>query len=188
VFTARVSPIRHRSQVRYSWHAGCPVALSGLAMITMTYRGFDHKVHKGRMVVNAAATGKLIAVFHKLFEMRYPIRRMVPVDAYHGSDYASIEADNTSSFNCRNATGSASWSEHAYGLAVDLNPCENPYVAADGSEAHPRCRKFVDRKLQGPGIVHAGDPVVLAFASVGWGWGGTWQGARDYQHFSANGR
>jgi D-alanyl-D-alanine carboxypeptidase-like protein len=188
VFTARVTPIRHRSQVRYSWHPGCPVALSGLAMITMTYRGFDHKVHTGRMVVNAAATGKLIAVFHKLFEMRYPIRRMVPVDAYHGSDYASIEADNTSSFNCRNATGSSSWSEHAYGLAVDLNPCENPYVAADGSEAHPRCRKFVDRDLQGQGIVHAGDPVVLAFASVGWGWGGIWQGDRDYQHFSANGR
>jgi len=188
VFTAKVSRIRHRFEVRYSWHPGCPVAPSRLRLITMTYRGFDHKVHTGRMVANAAAAGKLIAVFRKLFEMRYPIRRMVPVDAYHGSDYASIEADNTSSFNCRNATGSSSWSEHAYGLAVDLNPCENPYVAADGSEAHPRCRKFVDRGLQGPGIIHAGDQVVLAFASVGWGWGGTWQGARDYQHFSANGR
>ena len=87
-FTATVSRIGNRSQVRYSWHPGCPVALSGLRMITMTYRGFDHRVHTGRMVVNAAVTGKLIMVFRKLFAMRYPIRQMVPVDVYHGSDYA----------------------------------------------------------------------------------------------------
>jgi hypothetical protein len=187
-FTAKVSRIRHRSQVRYSWHPGCPVAPSGLRLITMTYRGFDHRVHTGRLVVNAAVTGKLILVFRKLFAMRYPIRRMVLVDAYHGSDFASIQADNTSAFNCRDAAGSSSWSEHAYGLAVDLDPCENPYVYADGYEAHKRCRKYVDRSLHDPGVIHASDKVVRAFASIGWGWGGAWQGARDYQHFSANGR
>jgi hypothetical protein len=186
-FTARVSRIR-RSEVRYSWHPGCPVAPSSLRLITMTYRGFDHRVHTGRLVVNAAVTGKLIRVFRKLFAMRYPIRRMVPVDAYHGSDFASIQADNTSAFNCRDATGSSSWSEHAYGLAVDLDPCQNPYVYADGYEAHKRCRKYVDRSRHDPGLIHPGDKVVLAFASVGWGWGGTWLGDRDYQHFSANGR
>jgi D-alanyl-D-alanine carboxypeptidase-like protein len=187
-FTATVSRIRRRSQVRYSWHPGCPVAFSRLRLITMTYRGFDHKVREGRLVVNAAVTGKLIGVFRRLFAMRYPIRRMVPVDAYHGSDFASIQADNTSAFNCRDATGSSSWSEHAYGLAVDLNPCENPYVYADGHEAHKHCRKYTDRSLRDPGVIHAGDRVVRAFASAGWGWGGTWQGDRDYQHFSANGR
>jgi hypothetical protein len=188
VFTAKVSRIRHRSQLRYSWHPGCPTAPSALRLITMTYRGFDHRVHTGRLVVNAAVTGKLILVFRKLFAMRYPIRSMVPVDAFHGSDFASIQADNTSALNCRDATGSSSWSEHAYGLAVDLDPCENPYVAADGYEAHQRCRVYVDRGLPDPGVIHAGDKVVRAFASVGWGWGGTWLGTRDYQHFSANGR
>jgi hypothetical protein len=187
-FTAKITRIQHRSQVRYSWHPGCPVAFSELRLITMTYRGFDGHVHTGALVVNAAVTGKLILVFRKLFAMRYPIRSMVPVDAYHGSDFASIQADNTSAFNCRDATGSSTWSEHAYGLAVDLDPCENPYVYADGYEAHRRCRKFVDRSLHDPGIIHAGDQVVRAFASVGWGWGGTWPGDRDYQHFSANGR
>jgi hypothetical protein len=188
VFTAKVTPIQGRAQVKYSWHPGCPVAPTALRLITMTYRGFDHKVHTGRMVANAAVTAKLILVFRKLFAMHYPIRQMVPVDVYHGSDFASIQADNTSSFNCRNATGSTSWSEHAYGLAVDLNPCENPYVAADGFEAHKRCRRFVDRNLNVPGLIQAGSPVVAAFASVGWGWGGIWVGARDYQHFSVNGR
>ncbi len=143
VFTAKVSRIQQRSQVRYSWHPGCPVAVSGLRLITMTYRGFDHKVHTGRLVVNAAVTGKLILVFRKLFAVHYPIRRMVPVDVYHGSDYASIQADNTSAFNCRDATGSSSWSEHAYGLAVDLDPCENPYISADGhGGAQSACRKI----------------------------------------------
>jgi D-alanyl-D-alanine carboxypeptidase len=188
VFTATVSRIRHRWQVRYSWHPGCPVAPSRLRLITMTYRGFDHQVHTGQLVVSAAVTGKLIGVFRELFAVRYPIRQMVPVDAYHGSDFASIQADNTSAFNCRDATGSSSWSEHAYGLAVDLDPCQNPYVSAGGYEAHQRCRTYVDRSLHDRGVIHAGDEVVRAFASVGWGWGGTWQGARDYQHFSANGR
>lgn len=188
MFTAKVSRIRHRSEVRYSWHPGCPVAPSRLRLITMTYRGFDRKVHMGRLVVNAAVAGKMIVVFRKLFAMRYPIRKIVPVDGYHGSDFASIQADNTSAFNCRDATGSSSWSEHAFGLAVDLNPCENPYVSAGGYEAHKRCRKYVDRSLHYMGVIHAGDKVVRAFASVGWAWGGTWQGAHDYQHFSANGR
>lgn len=187
VFTAKVSRI-HRSEVRFSWHPGCPVAPSRLRLITMPYRGFDHRVHLGRLVVNAAVARKLIRVFRRLFALHFPIREMVPVDVYHGSDFASIQADNTSAFNCRDATGSSTWSEHAYGLAVDLDPCENPYVYANGYEAHKRCRRYVDRSLHDPGIIHPGDAVVRAFTSVGWGWGGTWTGDRDYQHFSANGR
>lgn len=186
-FTWHLSRVR-RSQVRYSWHPGCPVSLRGLRRLTVTYRGFDHRAHTGALVVNASAAKKLATVFKRLYRMHYPIRRMVPVDAYHGSDFKSIDADNTSAFNCRSATGSSSWSEHAYGLAVDLNPCENPYVYADGHEEHKHCRKYVDRGRHDPGLVHAGDPVVKAFATIGWGWGGIWHGDRDYQHFSANGR
>ena len=37
-------------------------------------------------------------------------------------------------------------------------------------------------------MIHAGDVVVSAFASAGWGWGGNFDGAKDYQHFSASGR
>jgi len=29
---------------------------------------------------------------------------------------------------------------------------------------------------------------VRAFDAAGWGWGGRWSGAKDYQHFSASGR
>ena len=187
-FAATITKIKKKSQVKHSWHAGCPVPLSGLRMIEMTYRGFDHDTHTGRMVVAAGAAHDVVKVFKRLYKQKYPIKRMKPVDAYDGSDYKSIDADNTSAFNCRSATGSSSWSEHAYGKAIDVNPCENPYVEADGTSAHKHCRKYNDRSRHDKGLIHAGDPTVDAFASIGWGWGGIWSGARDYQHFSASGR
>ena len=140
------------------------------------------------MVVNADSARKIVKVFHTLYDEHYPIRRMELVDKYGGSDFKSIEADNTSAFNCRNATGSSSWSQHAYGHAVDLNTCENPYVHPNGHIEHPRCVKYGNRKRHDPGLIHAGDKVVRAFRSIGWGWGGTWGGPWDFQHFSATGR
>jgi hypothetical protein len=185
-FSAKITPVS-RSTVRYSWHPGCPVGIDGLRLIRMTYWGMDHRPHDGEMVVSAHAAGKLVKVFRQLYASRYPIRRMELVDRYKGSDFKSIEADNTSAFNCRNATGSSSWSQHAYGLAVDLNTCENPYVHPNGHIEHPRCVKYGNRKRHDPGLIHGGDRVVRAFRSIGWGWGGSWGGPWDFQHFSANG-
>ncbi|MFD0901184.1 M15 family metallopeptidase [Actinomadura sediminis] len=187
-FRAEVKEVTARD-LPHSWREGCPVPPGDLRMIEMTYWGFDDRPHTGgRLVVNESAADDLVSVFRKLYQMRYPIDRMEPVDKYEGSDFDSIEANNTSAFNCRQATGSGSWSQHAYGLAVDINPCQNPYVSADGSIAHPDCVKYRNRDLDEPGMIHAGDDVVDAFADIGWGWGGTWTGAKDYQHFSSNGR
>ena len=178
-----------RADLRHSWRPGCPVPPSGLRMIEMTYWGMDGRPHTGgRLVVNARAAEDLVGVFRKLFDDRYPIERMEPVDKYRGSDFDSIEANNTSAFNCRRATGSSSFSQHAYGLAIDINPCQNPYVYADGHIAHKKCAKYKDRDRDDPGMIHAGDDVVEAFEEIGWGWGGEWSGAKDYQHFSSTGR
>jgi len=170
-----------------SWHPGCPVALRDLRVVSASYRGFDGRAHTGRLIVNRAVVADVVTVLHKLFDARFPIRRMEPVDAYGGSDYRSIEADNTSAFNCRPVAGTASWSEHAYGEAIDLDPVENPSVSG-GTTSHAASRRYLDRSLRLPGMIHAGDVVVRAFASVGWGWGGSWSGDKDYQHFSVNGR
>ncbi|MCW2938295.1 MAG: hypothetical protein JWN00_1280 [Actinomycetia bacterium] len=186
-FTAHISAV-NRATVKYSWHPGCPVPVSGLRLIKMTYWGMDAAPHTGQMVVNATVAKDVVKVFKKVYAAKFPIRRMELVDVYKGSDFNSIEADNTSAFNCRAATGSTSWSQHAYGLAIDVNTCENPYVAADGTIAHPKCVKFGDRSLHVPGMIHEGDVVYRAFTSIGWGWGGLWNGTRDYQHFSSNGR
>ncbi len=171
-----------------SWRAGCPVGLDDLRLVRARYWGFDGRVHTGRIVVHRDVAGDVVAVLRRLYTERFPIRRMVPVDAYGGSDFRSIEADNTSAFNCRFVDGTTRWSEHAYGRAVDLNPIENPYVTSGGTTSHPASRPYLRRAPYRPGMAVEGGAVVRAFDAVGWGWGGRWPGDRDYQHFSASGR
>ena len=171
-----------------SWRPGCPVSISQLRVLTMTYWGFDGRPHIGRLVVNADVAGGVVSVFHRLYDARFPIRRMQPVDLYGGSDFRSIEADNTSAFNCRAATGSTHWSEHAYGHAIDVDPIENPYVDG-GRTSHPASRPYLDRSRHRPGMAYPGGTLVGAFAAISWGWGGSWSGTvHDYQHFSRSGR
>ena len=117
------------------WRPGCPVGLSDLRRVTLTYVGFDGRAHQGALVVNRTVAAPVARAFGELYAARFPIRRMLPIEAYGGSDFGSIEADNTSAFNCRSATGSSHWSEHAYGRAIDLDPIENPYVSG-GSTSH----------------------------------------------------
>ena len=108
------------------WRPGCPVALSELRRVTITYVGFDGRAHRGALVVNRSVAAPVARVFGELYAARFAIRRMVPIEAYGGDDFRSIEADNTSAFNCRNATGGSNWSEHAYGRAIDLDPAREP--------------------------------------------------------------
>lgn len=169
-----------------TWHPGCPVPLSDLSYLRISYLGFDHRPHLGELVVATVVAPQIISAFHALFDSRYPIRQMRLVDDFGGSDDRSMAADNTSGFNCRASTGGSTFSQHSYGAAVDLNPVENPYVG-DGVVLPPAGSAYVDRPDE-PGVIHDGDDVVRAFASIGWGWGGDWSSPQDFQHFSANGR
>jgi hypothetical protein len=184
----RLSPAVRKRVTGVSWHRGCPVGLDGLRYVRVSYIGFDGEPHTGELMVAASAVRAMRRAFATLYEARFPIRRMRLVDDYRGDDYASIEADNTSAFNCRRATGSTRWSDHAYGRAIDVNPIENPYVAADGSTAHRASVPYLKRSRHRRGMAYRGGVLVRAFARVGWGWGGTWSGPVDYQHFSSTGR
>ena len=176
------------SRLPASWHAGCPVGPSQLRLLALPYIGFDGATHTGEMVVHTDVAERVVGVFKKLYDARYPIQRMVLVDAYGGSDDASVVANNTSAFNCRAVTGGSSWSEHAYGKAIDINPLQNPYVYRDGHVFDPAAAPYVDRSRREPGMIHAGDTVTQAFGAIGWGWGGNFSTFKDYQHFSASGR
>ena len=185
--TARVIPADVRDWMTpTSWRPGCPVALDDLRLLNVSHYDFAGRVRQGSLVVHRDAAADMVSVMRRLYAARFPIRRMRLVDAYGGSDFASIEADNTSAFNCRNATGSGSWSEHAYGRAIDVNPIENPYVSG-GSTSHPASVPYLSRSPYRAGMAVPGGVLVRAFAAVGWGWGGVWSGVRDYQHFSASG-
>jgi hypothetical protein len=106
---------------------------------------------------------------------------MIPIDAYGGDDDASMADDNTSAFNCREVTGGAGWSQHAYGLAIDINPLENPYVRGD-EVLPPAGQEYLDRDDVRPGMIIEGDDVVRAFTFRGFEWGGNFRTLKDYQH------
>jgi hypothetical protein len=184
-FHARVAPVPAAYQLT-SWHEGCPVARGDLRVVTVTHWGFDRRVHTGHLVVAERGAPAVVGALRRLFAAHFPIRRMQLVERYGAEDSRSMAADNTSAFNCRRVEGSTSWSAHAYGLAIDINPLENPYIR-QGQVEPPAGRAFLDRSLRRVGMIHAGDDVVRAFAAVGWSWGGRWHEPRDYQHFSATG-
>jgi len=177
-----------RSRVRYSWRRGCPVGPGELRLLRADYWGFDRRVHQGELIVHRDHARRILVVLGKLFKARYPIQRLRLVDAYRADDDRSMAANNTSGFNCRRVSGSSSWSEHAFGRAIDLNPLRNPYVTRGGRVSPPAGRPFANRAGRAAGMIHANDLVVRAFAAAGWRWGGYWSGSKDYQHFSSTGR
>jgi Ca2+-binding RTX toxin-like protein len=191
-FEARPSSIDgdlRRRMTGRSWHDDCPVPLAELRLIQLRHWGFNRDVHEGELVVNEDAVDDVTEAMRSIFTHRFPIRRMRLVDAYGADDDRSMRADNTSAFNCRFVAGQpGTWSQHAFGRAIDINPVENPYVTAGGHVSPPAGRRFANRSRNAKGMIHRGDRVVRAFRSVGWEWGGKWRPARDYQHFSANGR
>jgi hypothetical protein len=165
-----------------SWREGCPLSLERLRVVRLDHWDFSGKVRQGVLIVRDDVAEEVAEIFGRLFGERFPIRRMAPIDKYDGDDFTSIEADNTSAFNCRPVTGSSEWSHHAYGVAIDLNPLENPYVL-DGGTSHPDSEPYLDRG-RARGVIVEGGPVVEAFEAAGWYWGGDWNNPVDYQHFS----
>jgi hypothetical protein len=189
VFQASTSALTAAMRTRMtgvSWHPGCPVPLSSLRLLQLSYWGFDHAVHQGELIVNASAAASLTRVFALLFAARFPIRQMRVVDDFGGDDERSMLADNTSAFNCRLVPGTSVWAQHAYGLAVDINPFENPEIQG-GQADPPAAAAWADRSRSSPAMIAHGDAAWRAFHAIGWTWGGDWRSLKDYMHFSANG-
>jgi hypothetical protein len=185
-FRSSVSPVT-AARLGSSHRPGCPTAVSDLRLLRLTHLGFDGHARTGELVVHRAQAAKVVEVFRRLYEARFPVQRMVTVDRYGADDDVSMAANNTSAYNCRTTTGGSAWSEHAYGTALDVNPVQNPYVR--GTTVEPAAgRGYLDRTDVRPGMVTPNDVGVRAFAAAGWGWGGDFRTFKDYQHFSLSGR
>jgi hypothetical protein len=190
----RVPPsVRTEVKQQGFWHRNCPVGFSDLRLLTVSYRGFDRRSHTGRLIVNRAAAVRLRRAFHKLYRLRFPVHHMALADMYGPRRERPRDGDVTGAFDCRQAVpspctggrGTGSWSMHAYGLAVDVNPVENPYVGC-GQSRDPSARPYLNRSRHRRGMVTR--RAVGAFRSIGWGWGGAWTGnTKDYMHFSSTG-
>lgn len=164
------------------WRKGCPEIRGQLRRVEMNYWDFDGKVSRGVLVVNQDITASVTRIFTRLFEERFPIRRMQPMEDYDGDLNASLKDDNTSAYNCRRANQiNAPFMEspHANGRAIDINPYENPWKDLRTKQWSPSA-EFAAR-TPGKGKINKGGLVWQAFIDEGW----VWQDIKvaDYMHF-----
>lgn len=165
-----------------SWRPGCPVEPEDLRAIELDHLDLTGSHQRGTLVVHRDTANEIVQVFAELYSARFPVEMMVPVARFDGDDNASMDAGNTSAFNCRAVTGGTGWSRHAYGRAIDINPRQNPYVSAS-VVLPPSGADFLDRDRFDPAMIRPGDVVTRSFDAIGWRWGGRFSGLVDYQHF-----
>jgi hypothetical protein len=186
-FKASVRAVPEAVRARSTWSPRCPVGIDELRYVQVSLWGFDHDPHIGELLVHRSAARALVGVFRDLFRARFPIEEMRIVTAEELGAHPTGDGNNTTAFVCRPTRGAESWSQHAYGLAIDINPFHNPY--AKGDLVLPELASaYTNRGWKRPGMIFEDGPVVTAFDRTGWGWGGRWESAVDYMHFSANGR
>ncbi|MGH2674790.1 MAG: M15 family metallopeptidase [Actinomycetota bacterium] len=177
-----------------TWKPGCPVPLADLRLLRFNYWGFDGEVGRGPMVVHEDVAADVLWVFGRLFKARFPIKRVALTREFVPEEFEpriSSPRSVTASFNCRPVITplgpGEDFSQHSYGLAIDINPVQNPFVTTGGFVRNRMARPYLDRGRRLTGMIHDGDVVVRSFAAVGWSWGGHWSGGKDYMHFSRSG-
>jgi hypothetical protein len=179
-------PVPAAVLARSTWSDECPVGVDQLAYLTMSHHGFDGELHTGEMIVNAATAEEVVGVFEALFAAGFPLEQMRVITAEEVEAHPTGDWNDTTSFVCRPAVGSESWSQHAYGLAIDINPFHNPYLKGD-LVLPELASAYLDREALRPGMIVEGDVAVTAFRAIGWSWGGDWRSLKDWMHFSASG-
>lgn len=194
-FASRVEPVPEDVLARSSWSDECPVVADDLRWVQLAFWGFDGRRHTGELLVHADAANEMVQVFGQLYAARFPIEEMRITRAEEIDAEPTGDGNNTGAFTCRPVHGTTYWAQHAYGLAVDVNPFQNPYIKPPDAKGVPGdmlipelAAAYLDRSRQVPGMIRPGDTVVRAFAAVGWQWGGDWRKAKDFMHFSPNGR
>ncbi len=155
-----------------------PEVLKNLRLRDVRYYSFDGRQHQGQLVIHDQLMDEIGQIFAVMREIRFPVERVVPIVHYDWSDLASMADNNTSAFNHRVVAGTDRLSRHAYGLAIDINPRQNPVVYENGS-ALPAGAVY---DPQARGALHPDGAVLKEFLSLGWKWGGDFSSPKDYHH------
>ncbi|SFV71426.1 hypothetical protein MNB_SV-13-1361 [hydrothermal vent metagenome] len=190
-----IAPITKDIKIRMiegnSWRKACPIPLEDLRYLRIKHWDFQGETTWGELIVHKNIAKNTTKIFKALYFIKYPIKQMRLVSDFKGNDWQSIEADNTSAFNCRPVTGNKKkWSKHAYGKAIDINPIENPYISKTGYISHKASHKYRQRiiyknkKAEYQAMLVPKSPATRIFKKYGWKWGGDWKTIKDYQHFS----
>ena len=165
-----------------SYNENGPVKMNELVLVKVKYVNFNDEEKTGNIIINKKLANDILEIFNELYEARYPIEKVNIIDKYSNSDELSMEDNNTYAFSVRPKTGKKSFSKHAYGFAVDINPVQNPYIKNKIIEPKTSI-DYLDRKNIRKGMIVKGDVCYNAFKKRGWTWGGEWKSLKDYQHF-----
>ncbi len=187
---SEISPkVKQRMIKGLSYKENCPISIKDLRYLTMTYLNFNNESKIGEMIVHKDISKEIVLIFKELYSIKYPINKMQLVSDFKANDFESIEANNTSSFNCRKVANTSRWSKHTYAKALDINPIQNPYISRKGFISHKSSLKYKKRvhkkslDSKDKAILLKNDAAVKIFEKYDWKWGGDWKTIKDYQHF-----
>lgn len=171
-----------------SFKNDCTVPREELRYIRVLHKNAYGDILTGELVMHESVADEVCEIFRELYQAGYPIERMRLVDDYDADDRASMGANNTSAFNFRLVEGTNNLSNHARGLALDINPFYNPYcIPSTGYVSPPGAEGYANRSVGHPYKIDEGDLLHRLFMERGWRWGGNWNSPKDYQHFEKNG-
>ena len=174
-----------------------PVGCDRLRVVSFDFTNFEGRVEQGSITVLDAFAPYVQSIFNDLHHMAFPLKVARGLEHYLGNDGASMADNNTSAFNGRAITGGSSWSLHAYGAAIDLNPIQNPYINIQPTgqamiDPVVSARAYVNRmqfRPEKPERFGLAEPVVNVFTNYGFiNWGGYFNYPIDYQHFEVSPR
>lgn len=171
---------------RNVWNDDCPVHYSELTLQKVPYIDFEGFSQIGELLVSSKIVENVALIFEELYHLRFPIQQIRLIDDFDGDDVASMEANNSSAFNGRKVMNTNRWSSHAYGVAIDINPHQNPYMMLNPESSSIKVfpqkgMSYVNRGVKKPGMV---EEIVQIFAQFGFTeWGGNWELKPDYHHF-----
>lgn len=171
-----------------TYKSNCTIPRDELRYIRVLHKNIDGDILTGEIVMHESVANEICEIFHELYRADYPIERMRLADDYDADDRASMGDNNTSGFNFRLVEGTDHLSNHARGLALDINPFYNPYcIPSTGYVSPPGAQDYANRSAEFPYKIEEGDLLYTLFMEHGFRWGGHWNSPKDYQHFEKNG-
>jgi hypothetical protein len=181
------------------WKSDCPIGMDRLRLVKFIHYDFSHEQQQGEMVVLEVVAARVLEIFRVLFQYQFPIAQARTIEQYEGLDKPSMAANNSSAFNYRPIAGKTMLSIHSYGLAIDINPIQNPCLVQQPivndeevfiSVQPAAGQAYLNRIKVRPGMAEqvlneaTKMRVVELFQQHGFHvWGGNWNDPVDWQHF-----
>lgn len=151
--------------------------ISQLELVDVYYISTDGKIHKGQVVTNRQIANDIKEIFSFMLDEGFVIEKAIPIIKYGWNDSLSMADNNSYSFCYRNI----SYSKHATGMAIDINPRFNPLRWKNIDRPNTPAGAVLDTTVNG--TLYPGHIVVNEFRRLGFRWGHTFTKYYDDHHF-----